>query len=199
LTLADGVLTPAVSVVSAVEGISVAKPSVQGSIAGISIAIIGKGHYKVHLRQNEWTLTGRTAPVVLFLVQNFGTARISFLFAPVIAIWLLLLAGSGEQLSFAFCISPGYLLNLMQVSITLHTFRVYGERGTSRGWPLPSEDSVGRTDKCRETHPCSRAVSYFVRTKRFDDLAGVILCITGVEALFAKLVKSLELALTSLI
>lgn len=40
----------------------------------------------------------------------------------------------------------------------------------------------------------SRAVMWFVRNKNFDDLGGVLLCITGVEAMLAKYVSSRPLS-----
>lgn len=58
--MADGTLTPAVSVTSAVSGIGVAQPSVINSIVPISIAFL----------------------LVLFFVQQFGTARLAFTFSP---------------------------------------------------------------------------------------------------------------------
>jgi len=60
LTMADGTLTPAVSVTSAVGGISVVKPEVFKDTVPISIAFL----------------------VALFLIQPFGTSKIAFLFAP---------------------------------------------------------------------------------------------------------------------
>ncbi|CUA70967.1 High affinity potassium transporter [Schwanniomyces occidentalis] [Rhizoctonia solani] len=122
LCLADGVFTPAVSVTSAVGGISVAKPDVSSKVVPISIAFL----------------------VVLFLIQRFGTAAIGRIFAPVTMIWLLLLAATGI------------------VNITQHPgiFRAFDP---------------------------SRAVLLFVRTKNYDILAGVLLAVTGCEALFANL------------
>ncbi|WVR04896.1 hypothetical protein IAU60_001908 [Kwoniella sp. DSM 27419] len=73
LTLSDGVLTPAVSVTSAVGGIAVVKPSVLNAVVGISIAFL----------------------VLLFGVQRFGTGRLSFTFAPITAVWLALLGATG--------------------------------------------------------------------------------------------------------
>jgi KUP system potassium uptake protein len=58
--MADGILTPAVSVTSAVSGIGVAQPSIINSIVPVSIAFL----------------------IALFFVQQFGTARLSFLFSP---------------------------------------------------------------------------------------------------------------------
>jgi len=74
LTISDGILTPAVSIVSAVGGISIAVPSLDvGAIQGISIAIV----------------------VVLFAIQPYGTHRVGLSFAPIVSVWLSLLAGTG--------------------------------------------------------------------------------------------------------
>lgn len=73
LTISDGILTPAVSVVSAVQGIEVPFPNVASSIVPISIAIL----------------------VILFIGQTAGTARVGLAFAPVVTIWLLLIAVEG--------------------------------------------------------------------------------------------------------
>ena len=55
--------------VSAVGGIAVAKPSVLESVAPISIAFL----------------------LALFLVQSYGTKKISYCFAPVTLVWFLLI------------------------------------------------------------------------------------------------------------
>ncbi|KAF8318169.1 potassium transporter [Clavulina sp. PMI_390] len=122
LTLSDGIFTPAVSVTSAVGGIAVAKPSIEKNITAISIAFL----------------------VALFLVQRFGTHRITAVFAPVTFAWLLLLAGTGI---YNITYYPGIF---------------------------------------RAIDP-SRAIMWFVRTKHFDALAGVLLAVTGCEAMFANL------------
>ncbi|KAG8988684.1 hypothetical protein FRB94_002992 [Tulasnella sp. JGI-2019a] len=122
LTIADGVLTPAVSVTSAVGGIAIAKPSVINNITGISIAFL----------------------VFLFGIQRFGTRRLSLAFAPVTFIWLLLLGTTGI---YNITTYPGIL---------------------------------------RAFDP-SRMVMWFVRTKNYDYLAGVLLAVTGCEAMFANL------------
>ncbi|KAK9438325.1 potassium transporter [Metarhizium brunneum] len=68
MVMADGVLTPAQSVLGAIQGIKVANPNLGTSaIVGISCAIL----------------------VVLFLIQPFGTAKIGTTFAPIVTIWLL--------------------------------------------------------------------------------------------------------------
>ena len=60
LTFADGMLTPAVSVTSAVAGLGLSVPSLNHNISSISIGIL----------------------VGLFLAQRFGTAKLSFIFSP---------------------------------------------------------------------------------------------------------------------
>lgn len=68
LIMADGILTPAQSVLGAIQGLEVATPDINNStIVGVSCAIL----------------------VLLFLVQPLGIHRISSVFAPVVIIWLL--------------------------------------------------------------------------------------------------------------
>jgi KUP system potassium uptake protein len=69
----DGVITPAISVLSATEGIGVASPAGKPWVIPLALGII----------------------VGLFLVQRRGTAAIAHLFGPAMAIWFLLLFGSG--------------------------------------------------------------------------------------------------------
>ena len=66
----DGVITPAISVLSAVEGIKVAAPGLERWVVPISVAIL----------------------LGLFLLQRFGTARVGELFAPVMAAWFVVIA-----------------------------------------------------------------------------------------------------------
>lgn len=74
LVMADGVLTPAQSVLGAVQGIRVVRPDLETSaIIGISVGIL----------------------VFLFLLQPFGTARLGTTFAPIVTIWLLFNLVSG--------------------------------------------------------------------------------------------------------
>jgi KUP system potassium uptake protein len=68
LVISDGVLTPAQSVLGAIQGISVASPGISnGTIVGVSCAIL----------------------VLLFLVQPFGVTKLASSFAPIVIIWLL--------------------------------------------------------------------------------------------------------------
>jgi KUP system potassium uptake protein len=65
LFFGDSVITPAISVLSAIEGVKVAAPSVASLVVPITAAII----------------------VVLFLVQRLGTGAVGRLFGPVMGIW----------------------------------------------------------------------------------------------------------------
>ena len=68
LVMADGALTPAQSVLGAIQGVQVVNPNLQsGAIIGISCAIL----------------------ILLFMVQPFGTSKIATGFAPIVVIWLL--------------------------------------------------------------------------------------------------------------
>ena len=69
----DAIITPAISVLSAVEGIAVATPTLEQYIVPITLGIIA----------------------TLFLVQRFGTQRVGGLFGPVTIVWFLTLATLG--------------------------------------------------------------------------------------------------------
>lgn len=66
----DGVITPAISVLSAIEGVKVAAPALTPWVVPISVAVL----------------------LGLFLLQRFGTARVGGLFAPVMAVWFVAIA-----------------------------------------------------------------------------------------------------------
>jgi KUP system potassium uptake protein len=69
----DAVITPAISVLSAIEGLSVATPAFEHWVAPITIGIL----------------------IGLFVIQKHGTSRIGRLFGPVTAIWFLTLGVLG--------------------------------------------------------------------------------------------------------
>src|SRR3954465_12561986 len=69
----DGMITPAISVLSAVEGLKVAAPALESLVVEITLAII----------------------TVLFLIQRFGTGAVGRLFGPVMGIWFTILAVAG--------------------------------------------------------------------------------------------------------
>ncbi|KAI5062090.1 hypothetical protein GOP47_0022629 [Adiantum capillus-veneris] len=72
--MGDGVLTPVISVLSAVDGIQTKKASLTNDhVVLISVAIL----------------------VILFSVQRFGTEKVAFLFAPCVFVWFLFISGIG--------------------------------------------------------------------------------------------------------
>jgi KUP system potassium uptake protein len=73
LLYGDGMITPAISVLSAVEGIRIIAPGLGSYVVPLTVAI----------------LTG------LFLLQHRGTARVGALFGPVILLWFLVIATLG--------------------------------------------------------------------------------------------------------
>ncbi|XP_028804196.1 potassium transporter 5 [Neltuma alba] len=74
MVIGDGVLTPCISVLSAVGGIKQAATSItDDGVVWISVAIL----------------------VCLFMVQRFGTDRVGYSFAPIICIWFTFIGGIG--------------------------------------------------------------------------------------------------------
>lgn len=73
LLYADGALTPAISVLSAVEGLQIATPALAAWVIPVTLAIL----------------------IGLFLLQSRGTARIGAVFGPVMVVWFLTLGVLG--------------------------------------------------------------------------------------------------------
>jgi KUP system potassium uptake protein len=73
LFFGDAVITPAISVLSAVEGISVVEPALARFVVPIALVIL----------------------VGLFMIQRSGTARVGALFGPVMVVWFVVLAALG--------------------------------------------------------------------------------------------------------
>ena len=69
----DSVITPAISVLGAAEGLEVVAPALKAWVVPISVGVL----------------------VALFLVQRFGTRRVGVTFGPIIALWFATLAGTG--------------------------------------------------------------------------------------------------------
>lgn len=127
MVIGDGILTPALSVFSAVSGIELA---------------IGKEHHKYI----EVPLTC-VILIALFALQHYGTHRVGFLFAPVVIIWLMCISAIGVYNIIKWdrhvyrALSPYYMYKFLKKT----------QRG---GWM---------------------------------SLGGILLCITGSEAMFADL------------
>lgn len=93
LFFGDGVITPAVSVLSAVEGIEVTTPTMQPFVVPIACAII----------------------CMLFLVQSRGTGSVGRVFGPVMAVWFLVIGALGaiqivQDPQVLRALSPHYLV-----------------------------------------------------------------------------------------
>ncbi|MEZ4614026.1 MAG: KUP/HAK/KT family potassium transporter [Caldilineaceae bacterium] len=91
LLYGDGMITPAISVLSAVEGLEVATPFFQPYIIPITIAIL----------------------ILLFLFQSRGTASVGKVFGPMTLIWFMVLALLGlrwivREPSVLAAVSPHY-------------------------------------------------------------------------------------------
>jgi KUP system potassium uptake protein len=69
LILGDGAITPAVSVLGAIEGVAVYAPSLTNWVVRITVIIL----------------------VCTFVVQRFGTSKIGMMFGPVIVVWFSVL------------------------------------------------------------------------------------------------------------
>ncbi|WP_409565936.1 potassium transporter Kup [Rhizobium leguminosarum] len=73
LFLGDAIITPAISVLSAVEGIQVVAPALTNWVVPITLTIIA----------------------ALFFVQRFGTGGVAAVFGPITALWFVVLGVSG--------------------------------------------------------------------------------------------------------
>ncbi|OIW00663.1 hypothetical protein TanjilG_09632 [Lupinus angustifolius] len=139
MVIGDGILTPAISVLSAAGGIKVIQPHISNGVVEL-LAVV--------------TLVG------FFSMQRYGTDRVSWLFAPIVLLWFLLIGGIGI---FNIC---HYGSDVLKAFSPVYIYR-YFRRGGKAGW---------------------------------TSLGGIMLCITGTEALFADLahfpVSAVQLAFT---
>jgi len=75
LLYGDGMITPAISVLSAVEGLEVATPVLAPFVVPVAVVIL----------------------VLLFLVQRHGTGAVGAVFGPVTLLWFLVIAAIGAR------------------------------------------------------------------------------------------------------
>jgi KUP system potassium uptake protein len=73
LLFADGMITPVITVLGAIEGLEVATPLLKPFVVPISLGIL----------------------VALFLVQKRGTAQVGAIFGPAMVLWFVMIAGLG--------------------------------------------------------------------------------------------------------
>ncbi|MBI3140568.1 MAG: potassium transporter Kup [Rhodocyclales bacterium] len=101
----DGVLTPAISVLSAVEGLEVATPALKPYVLPVTIGVL----------------------VVLFFFQRHGTAKIGGFFGPITCLWFLALATLGireisQRPEVLMAVWPGYGLRFLAEHAVLGFF-----------------------------------------------------------------------------
>ncbi len=100
LLYGDGIITPAISVLSAVEGVAVAAPALAKAVVPMTVIIIAG----------------------LFLIQRRGTATVGAIFGPVMLVWFLAIGALGvrgilRDLSVLRAVSP------------VHAVRFFAENG----------------------------------------------------------------------
>lgn len=98
LVISDGLLTPTTSVLSAVAGIQVAQPSFNNVLAVSEVVLL-----------------------ILFFIQQYGSQKITYFFAPVIFIWLVGLVICGcinisHHPAIFKSLSPYYAIQLLKGS-----------------------------------------------------------------------------------
>ncbi|OCK59806.1 potassium transporter Kup [Bradyrhizobium sp. LMTR 3] len=94
--IGDSMITPAISVLSAVEGLKLVTPALEHYVVPLTIFIL----------------------VVLFSVQSSGTARVASLFGPITMVWFVTLAVMGlvhisDDPTVLYAINPWYAIQFM--------------------------------------------------------------------------------------
>ena len=103
LLYGDGVITPAISVMSAIEGLQVATPFFRPFIIPVTIGIL----------------------IVLFLIQKRGTALVGSVFGPLTIIWFLTIAALGVSV----IIRKPEILQALSPWHAVHFFAIHGRHG----------------------------------------------------------------------
>ncbi|HEX5804498.1 MAG TPA: KUP/HAK/KT family potassium transporter, partial [Azospira sp.] len=98
----DGMVTPAISVLSAVEGLEIVTPALHPFVIPVTLLVL----------------------FALFAMQKHGTARIGALFAPVMVVWFATLAGLGihniiDNPHVLLALNPGYAIEFMAANHAL--------------------------------------------------------------------------------
>ncbi|BAT80188.1 Potassium transporter [Vigna angularis] len=106
MVIGDGILTPAISVLSAVGGIKVNHADLSNEVVVLVAVVILVG---------------------LFSMQHYGTDRVGWLFAPIVLLWFLLIGGIGI---FNIC---KYDSSILKAFSPVYIYR-YLKRGGKDGW-----------------------------------------------------------------
>jgi KUP system potassium uptake protein len=136
LFFGDGMITPAISVLSAVEGVKVVEPSLNAYVVPITAVII----------------------IVLFLVQRRGTETVGRVFGPVMIAWFAVIGACGitgiaEHPGILKALSPTYAIGFLTGHFHIAFFALaavvlsitgaealyadmghFGRRAITRGW-----------------------------------------------------------------
>lgn len=104
----DGIITPAISVLSAVEGLQIVAPSLSHYVLPVTIAVL----------------------FALFILQAKGTGAVGKLFSPIMCLWFATLGGLGVvNISHApgvlAAVNPYYAIHLL-VELGWHGFLIMG-------------------------------------------------------------------------
>jgi KUP system potassium uptake protein len=96
LIYGDGAITPAISVLSALEGLNMATPALQPYVVPAAVAIL----------------------LALFAIQSQGTAKIGHFFGPIMLLWFFAIAAMGisgivQHPSVFAALNPGYGLHYL--------------------------------------------------------------------------------------
>ena len=100
LLYGDGVITPAISVLGAVEGLSVATPALEHAVVPITVVIL----------------------VLLFVVQSRGTAAVGAVFGPIMLVWFAVIAALGV---YGIAHDP----TILQAALPTHAIRFASANG----------------------------------------------------------------------
>lgn len=109
LLIGDGMITPAISVISAVEGLKVATAAFEPYVVPIAILV----------------LTG------LFAIQRQGTTKVGGVFGPVILLWFLAIGSIGfsslvREPRILLALNPIYIIRFIASIHLIDVFRVLG-------------------------------------------------------------------------
>ena len=109
LLMADSMLTPALAVLSAVEGLKVSFENIDNWVVLITLGLI----------------------LGLFFIQSYGTGRLGLLFGPIMLIWFVAIGALGineiiRYPSVLLAVSPIYAVNLMSELGFSNTFALLG-------------------------------------------------------------------------
>ncbi len=99
----EGVITPAISVLSAIEGVVVEAPGLAPAVVPVTVAIL----------------------VAIFAVQRRGTGRVGMMFGPITLVWFVTLV----LIAVPHIIAHPQILGALSPTYAVHYFMTYGVNG----------------------------------------------------------------------